>query len=195
MSVGTTISPIHGLKFLQGDPVTIGTSTSPPLILVDIWATWCPPCRATMPHLTQLQHKYPQLTVVGITNERDEAALRKFIKNNASKMQYSVAMDTVEGAYGELMTPSGATGIPTVFLILNGKVVFTGHPMDGQLEASIVQSIAALNKPKQVKLTRHELEGMSIKQLKHILEEHRAGYEGCVEKQDLVDRIMTHCTW
>ncbi|CAJ0756777.1 6709_t:CDS:2 [Entrophospora sp. SA101] len=68
MSIGTTVPAIEGLEFLKGEPVTIGRPDSSPVVIVEFWATWCPPCRNSIPHLSEIQNKYKKAIIVGITN-------------------------------------------------------------------------------------------------------------------------------
>jgi len=53
------------------------------VVVIDCWATWCPPCRAAMPELAQLYAKYQPLGVefIGLTSESadDRPAIEKFI--------------------------------------------------------------------------------------------------------------------
>lgn len=53
------------------------------VVLVDFWATWCPPCRASMPKLAKLYEKYPELGVefVGLTpeDESSRASIEQFV--------------------------------------------------------------------------------------------------------------------
>ena len=55
------------------------------LLIIDIFATWCPPCRAEAEVLSDIQKKYPkQVAIIGITVEQkiDDAKLAAFAKNN-----------------------------------------------------------------------------------------------------------------
>jgi thiol-disulfide isomerase/thioredoxin len=94
--------------------------------LVEFWATWCPPCRKSIPHLNQIYSKYKSqgLEIVGITDE-NEATVTKFQKQ--VPMDYNVAINTPKSVYEQL----GIEGIPTAFLVnKGGKIVWTGHPME-----------------------------------------------------------------
>eukprot|EP01027_Heterolobosea_sp_BB2_P010834 GEZU01015843.1.p1 GENE.GEZU01015843.1~~GEZU01015843.1.p1 ORF type:complete len:154 (+),score=38.14 GEZU01015843.1:50-511(+) len=65
--------PISGLQFVKGDPITLEEGNGKNVFVVEFWATWCPPCRASIPHLTKLQQQYKDKDVVflGITTEDD----------------------------------------------------------------------------------------------------------------------------
>ncbi|MBD3182851.1 redoxin domain-containing protein [Candidatus Poribacteria bacterium] len=67
------------------------------VILVDFWATWCPPCRAEIPSFIELydQYKDQNVTIVGISVDRGgEPVVKKFIEQN--KINYPVIMVTKE---------------------------------------------------------------------------------------------------
>lgn len=52
------------------------------VVILNIWATWCPPCRAEMPELDELQKKYPdKLKVLAISDETDEK-IRQFLSTH-----------------------------------------------------------------------------------------------------------------
>lgn len=83
------------------------------VVLVNFWATWCPPCRAEIPDLIKLQEKYgDKLVVLGISE--DEAPVEDVKKFMAEqKMNYPVAMTTTE-----LSTVfKGVAALPTTFVI------------------------------------------------------------------------------
>lgn len=94
-------------------------------LLIEFWATWCPPCRESIPHLNEIHGKYKDrgLVIIGVTEEPD-AVIRKFQKD--TPMEYAVATDS-SGRLGEKM---GVNGIPHAFLVdTSGKIVWDGHPM------------------------------------------------------------------
>lgn len=94
-------------------------------MIVEFWATWCPPCRASIPHLNEIYAKYKDkgLQIVGITDE-DRAKIKKFEKE--VPIEYAVGLD----ANGKYAKPFGIQGIPHAVLVdKTGKVVWEGHPM------------------------------------------------------------------
>ncbi len=67
------------------------------VVLVNFWATWCPPCRAEIPDLIKLQDKYrDQLVVLGISEDEVPRRRRSRRSSREQKMNYPVAMTTPE---------------------------------------------------------------------------------------------------
>lgn len=95
-----------------------------PMVL-EFWATWCPPCRTSIPHLNQIYSKYKDrgLVIVGVTDEK-KTVVTKFLKS--TPMDYFTAFDR----NGALNRHFAVTGIPHAVLVdKSGKVVWEGHPM------------------------------------------------------------------
>lgn len=120
-NVGTTLTKID-VKYIKNKPEkTIGQP-----MIVEFWATWCPPCRASIPHLNEIYKKYKDkgLVVVGITDEDDDL-VKKFMKE--LPMDYAVAQDK-DDDWGKQF---GIKGIPHALLVdKSGKIVWEGHPME-----------------------------------------------------------------
>lgn len=95
-------------------------------LLVEFWATWCPPCRKSIPHLNQVYARYhgQGLQMVGITAE-DEQTVKEFERQ--IPIRYPVAINAPQDLYARF----GVDGIPHAFLVdRHGKVVWAGHPLE-----------------------------------------------------------------
>ncbi|CAJ0646311.1 5066_t:CDS:2 [Entrophospora sp. SA101] len=142
MSIGTTVPAIEGLEFLKGEPVTIGRPDSSPVVIVEFWATWCPPCRNSIPHLSEIQNKYKKAIIVGITSEKDKiSSVKTFIDEMGDKMNYRVAVDIEGSARSNIFVPSGQKGIPTAFILVKNQIIWVGHPMTEEFEQEIQNAI------------------------------------------------------
>ncbi len=109
-------------KWLTDEPNLTGK-----FVIVDFWATWCGPCRKSIPTLNDLAAKYKdRLLVMGISDE-PEQVVRKMTE---PKIDYYVGIDTNH----ESLTAINIRGIPHALLIdPKGIVRFEGHPtlLDG----------------------------------------------------------------
>jgi peroxiredoxin len=91
------------------------------ILLVDFWATWCAPCKETIPDLVRLQDRYRKngLEVIGISLDvQGETAVAAFVKQY--RMNYTVALgnERTARAFG------GIVGIPTSFVVdRRGRIV------------------------------------------------------------------------
>jgi thiol-disulfide isomerase/thioredoxin len=106
-------APAWQLKDLNGAVVSSDRFKGK-VVVVDFWATWCPPCRAEIPGYIELARKHGKdgLVIVGISLDQ---AGPEVVKAFATKMgiNYEMVMgdDAVVAAFG------GVEGIPTTFLI------------------------------------------------------------------------------
>jgi thiol-disulfide isomerase/thioredoxin len=150
LDLGDKAPPLTVSKFVKGDAVKEFDSNT--FYVVEFWATWCGPCRVSIPHLTELQKEYASKGVkfVGVSVwEQDQKEVEPFVKEMGDKMDYIVAMDDVEegkeGSDGKMakawMEASGSNGIPTAFVVgKDGKIAWIGHPME--LEKPLAKIVA-----------------------------------------------------
>ena len=103
--------------------------------VVEFWATWCGPCIASMPHLSEIQKRLGDkgVTVIGVSS-RDETnsleAVKKMVKEKGDTMGYTVAYDADRSANATWMRAAEQRGIPASFVVDKaGKIAFIGHPM------------------------------------------------------------------
>lgn len=120
--------PTASLDYLGERPVMAGAP-----VLLEFWATWCGPCRDSIPHLNKIHGRYKDrgLVVVGVTDESREK-VRNF--QQRVRMDYPVAIDAGRSMGRQL----GVRGIPAAFLVnRSGEIVWRGHPMsltDAEIE-------------------------------------------------------------
>ena len=106
-------APKFSLKDLSGNAVTLDGLRGKVLVL-NFWATWCPPCRAEIPDFVEFYNanKSKGLEIVGVSVDTNTASgVPSFVRNN--KMTYPVAMMTekILRDYGPI------DSIPTTFII------------------------------------------------------------------------------
>jgi thiol-disulfide isomerase/thioredoxin len=84
------------------------------VVLVNYWATWCPPCRAEIPDLVKLQEKYrDKLVILGISEDEDATPQEVRAFGTEQKMNYPIVMSTPE--LSKIF--KGVSALPTTFVI------------------------------------------------------------------------------
>jgi thiol-disulfide isomerase/thioredoxin len=118
------------LEFLGDTPSLTGRP-----VLIEFWATWCPPCRASIAHLNDLDKKYHDrgLEIVGVTGE-DNTVVERF--RARTPMHYAVALDRDQALATEFQVQ---TILQAWLLDKDGRVVWSGHPM--QLDEQTIVSV------------------------------------------------------
>lgn len=114
------------------------------LIAVDFWATWCPPCRASIPHLNELHSKFgSDVLVVGVSNESQKDFDQGLVKYKLKPegFQYSLALDPP----ARMSKFLDIKGIPYMAILSPDMVIrWQGHP--GSLQEADLQKLIAANK-------------------------------------------------
>ncbi len=106
------------------------------VLVIEFWGTWCPPCRAVIPHMKELYKRYSKtgkFEVVAVHSVRggDKQAVHDFIVEN--EMPYPVCIDA-----GSAARDYGIEGYPTALVVgPDGRVVYRGHPAAEEFEAAI----------------------------------------------------------
>ena len=140
-AVGTA-APSYALADLEGKVVK-NTDFLGKVVILDFWATWCPPCKAEIPHLVALQDKYKSqgLEIVGLSVDEGGANdVKPFAAEHQINYTMLIASSETAKDYG------GITGIPTTFVVdKQGTIVkkFLGYTDPEVFEAAIQPLLAA----------------------------------------------------
>lgn len=81
------------------------------VVLLNLWASWCAPCLDETPSLVALQKQVPDLVIVGISEDEDEAAYRRFLA------RYHVDFLTVRDPSARVNALYGTVQIPETYVI------------------------------------------------------------------------------
>ncbi len=115
-------APLFTVQTIDGKTLSLSDLKGKGVIL-NFWATWCPPCRAEIPAMIELQKEYEgKFTFIGIALNDQEEKVRAYISEKG--MNYPVAMDNgMATLYGKLIQ-GGLQSIPTSFVIdKNGNII------------------------------------------------------------------------
>lgn len=130
------------------------------IYVVEFWATWCGPCRASIPRLTQLQKQYgDKVVILGISIWENAKSLRgdssylprvqRFVEDRGEEMGYRVGFGGEIAKMGETwMKAAGRDGIPSAFIVEGksggtGRVVWIGNPLlpDDRFEQNLEAAV------------------------------------------------------
>lgn len=114
------------------------------VVLVDFWATWCPPCRAEVPHVAAAYKKYHDqgFEIVGISLDRetDKEKLLSYTKDNDMPWQ-----QFFDGGFwsNKLAVRYGVNSIPACYLLdKDGTIIGKGMDIRGEkLEAAVAKAL------------------------------------------------------
>ena len=146
-----TILPVTAGTPKAGDPLPkIGglipeaklPATAGKVVLVDFWASWCAPCKASFPVLNQLQAKYAAkgLVIIGISVDEDAAKYKAFAEKKAA------AFNLVHDSAHKAAAAFNVSTMPTSFVVdRKGIVRFVHTGFHGaKSEAEYIKQIEAL---------------------------------------------------
>jgi cytochrome c-type biogenesis protein len=135
--------PEYRAVSIEGDSVSLSGQRGK-VVLLNVWATWCHPCRAEIPELLVLYDKYKPrgLELVGVSVDANgsDDAIRSFMKN--FRMTYPVWRDPDERVSAEFRL----VGVPATFLIdrsgtLRWRKTGRIHPGDASLTLEIEKAL------------------------------------------------------
>lgn len=156
LKVGSLAPRLKVEKWVKGEAIEKFDSNN--VYVVEFWATWCPPCKKSIPHLSEMAQKFKDKNVkfIGVSvweqnqpakkGETYLARVDEFANKGplSSKMTYNVAYDGDEGEMAKTwMRASKSNGIPTAFVVDKTQhIVWIGHPLDEAFEG-VVEQVAS----------------------------------------------------
>lgn len=126
-------------QWLKGDPIALDDKGT---YIVECWATWCGPCIAAFPHLSEIAkvHK-DKISVIGVNvwERKKPDEVKAFVAAQGDKMSYLVAADGDGVIANRWLKAAGRNGIPCAFVVSKGNVAWIGHPAG--LKQDLLESI------------------------------------------------------
>jgi thiol-disulfide isomerase/thioredoxin len=96
------LAPDFHVTTLTGDTIALNQLAGK-VVVMDFWATWCPPCRESVPELKALTRKYPadKLVVISFSADRDQQAWKSFVAQKGMDWaQYFDGDGKIRGSFG-----------------------------------------------------------------------------------------------
>ena len=146
LNIGDPAPPLGSGRWLKGEPVV---SFEPGKVyVVEFWATWCGPCIAAIPKITELQQKYADQGVIVIGQnvaEQDASRVEPFLAEQGDRIGYRIVMDQPPGLQGYMaqkwLAAAGQDSIPCTMVIdQQGRLAWVGHPLG---VAAVVEKVLA----------------------------------------------------
>lgn len=131
LNIGDAAPPLKVKDWIKGTPIQ--NFEKDKIYVVEFWATWCIPCISSMPRLSETARKYrDKITVLSIDIYEKEntpiAKIKKFVDNMGNRMDFSVGVEENKFMAKNWVDDSGMGGVPSTFIVNNGKLDWIGHP-------------------------------------------------------------------
>lgn len=137
LSIGDTAPQLTFSKLVKGSSTVLSDEK---ITILEFWATWCVPCIAAMPHLSELAEKYTDeanfiaVNVMERTGDQPYSVVApkvtEFVEKMSEKMRFTVVVDDDEkNMEKKWLRAAGINGIPATIVVKDKKIYWIGHPM------------------------------------------------------------------
>lgn len=129
--------PDLALVELDGKPVNLQAYRGKPLV-INLWATWCPPCRREMPALMKAQAEHPQVTFLFVNQGETTDEIQRFMQSQGLELS-NVLLDR----HNQLGKLAGSMALPTtLYFDSEGRQV--GNHLGELSQASLARALKSL---------------------------------------------------
>jgi len=179
LSIGDKAPALSVAKWVKGKPIK--SFEKGKTYVVEFWATWCGPCRESIPHITEMAKKYKgKVEFAGVSvweNKKDDKdtsyfkTVTDFVKEMGTKMDYNIAVDGPKDVMSTTwMRAAKQNGIPTAFIIQGDVIAWIGHPM--MMEGVLSDVVAG----------KHDIAAAAV--------EYKANMEAAQDQEELMKPIQ-----
>ena len=133
-------APAFTLELFDGGEISL-SDLQGQIVVLNFWASWCPPCREEAPTLESMWQRYSGqgVSVIGVNYQDTEPPARAFVK------EFGITYPNGPDARSRIARAYGVQGVPETFVITQeGEIakVFVGSPTEGQVTAVLEELLA-----------------------------------------------------
>ncbi|MDR1305146.1 MAG: DUF2092 domain-containing protein [Verrucomicrobiales bacterium] len=134
-------APEFTLTDLSGQPVSLSALRGK-VVVLDFWATWCPPCVAGLPKIWRVMQEHPDAVFYAVNVKESAADIEKFLAKKKL-----ATLPVLRDADGKISDDYQAKAIPqTVIIGKDGVIVSVHVGLSGDLKAALAKDLAAAAK-------------------------------------------------
>jgi peroxiredoxin len=131
--------PEFNEKGVDGKPLSLADYKGK-VVLIDFWATWCPPCRAEIPNVVAAYKKYHSqgFDVIGVSLDQDQDKLLSYAKEH--EMVWRQFFDG-QGWQNKLAVQYGIESIPATYLLDTNGIIITNDLRGEALDQAVAKGL------------------------------------------------------